>query len=293
MQNIILNLDSIKSWINKSLPQKFTSNNDYMRFIMELMSYAHYLLEVSVSMVPNQIVASRGYTKHKAIIVGHQVRLVKLFHGFVDHISKSQVELALIFVRLIYECTIKLEYLFAAKRPSFSNYVFTSYRAEKEILQNLYYIKKQRPLMNIEKVIIKKIKNRLIKDKISLKRLFANKNWKLDGKDFKQILNSLNKEIDYPFLFGQGSSFIHGDWYEMSIYNIKKRGRYYVPNLEFSAPDPRITLPITVAVLQITSDFVKWSNSDPDNYFCPIVNGLLNKSKFLYEQYCNNKYKDV
>ena len=80
MQNIIQSLYSIKSWINKPLPQEFTSNNDYMRFIMELMSYAHYLLKVSVSMAPNQIVASRGYTKHKAVIVGYQVLLVKLFH---------------------------------------------------------------------------------------------------------------------------------------------------------------------------------------------------------------------
>ncbi len=293
MKKVFQNLESIKSWINKPLPGEFKSNNDYMRFIMELMSYTRYVLKISVSTAPNQEVAKRGYTKHKAIIVGHQVRLVKLFHGFADHISKSQLELALILSRLIYECTIKLEYFLTAKRSTFSNYIFTSYRAERETLQKLNDIKKQRPLMNIEKVIIKKIKNRLKKDKISLKQLFVNKNWKLDGKDFKLILKSLNKEEDYPFLFGQGSAFIHGNWYEMSIYNIEKHGRYYVPNLEFAVPDPRITLPITVAVLQTTGDFVEWNKSDPNNYIRPIVKNLMNKSKFLYEQYCNEKYKDV
>ncbi len=99
-------------------------------------------------------------------------------------------------------------------------------------------------------------------------------------------------EVDYPFLFGQGSSFIHGNWYEMSIYNIEKHGRYYVPNLEFAVPDPRI-LPVTVSVLQTTGDFVEWNKSDPDNYIRPIIKSLMNKSKFLYEQYCNEKYKDV
>lgn len=293
MKKVFQNLESIKSWINKPLPEEFKSNNDYMRFIMELMSYAHYVLKISVSTAPNQEVAKRGYTKHKAIIVGHQVRLAKLFHGFAEHISKRQLELALILFRLIYECTIKLEYLMTAKRSTLTNYIFTSYRAEKETLQKLNDIKKQRPLMNIEKVIIKKIKNRLKKDKLSFKRLLANKNWKLDGKDFRQILESLNKGVDYPFLFGQGSSFIHGNWYEMSIYNIEKHGRYYVPSLDFAVPDPRIALPVTIAVLQTTGNYVEWNKSDPDNYIRPIISDLMSKSRFLYEQYCNEKYKDV
>jgi hypothetical protein len=155
MERIFQNLESIKSWTNKPLPQNFKSNDDYMNFIMDLISYAHYLVKISVSMATNQEKASRGYTKHKAIIIGHQVRLLKLFHGFTDHISKSQLELALIFTRLIYECTVKIEYLLAAKSSTFSNYIFTSYQSEKETLQNLNEIKKQRPLMNIEKVIIK------------------------------------------------------------------------------------------------------------------------------------------
>lgn len=260
---------------------------------MDLISYTHYLLKISVSMAPNQKTASKGYTKHKAIIAGHFVRLVKLFHGFADNISKGQLELALILVRLMYECTIKIEYLFTAKRSTFSNYIFTSYKAEKETLENLAAIKAERPLMNIEKEIIRKIKNRLKRDNIPLRRLMANRNWKLDGKSFKQILESLGKEIDYPFIFGQGSSFIHGNWYEMSIYNLDKNGRYYTPNLEFASPDPRLALPVTFSVLQTTGDFVKWNKSDPDNYIRPVISELSNKTKFVYDQYCNERYKDV
>lgn len=293
MKEIINNIEEIKSWINKPLPAKLQTNNDYMHFIMELISYTHYLLKISVSMAPNQKTASRGYTKHRAVIAGHFVRLVKLFHGFEDNISKGQLELALILVRLIYECTIMIEYLFTAKRSTFSNYIFTSYKSEKETLENLETIKAERPLMNIEKEIIRKIKNRLKRDNIPLRRLMVNKNWKLDGKSFKSILESLNKEIDYPFIFGQGSSFIHGNWYEMSIYNLNKNGRYYTPNLEFTAPDPRLALPVTFSVLQTTGDFVSWNKSDPDNYIRPVISGLIDKIKYLYDQYCSEKYKNV
>ena len=293
MKEIINNVEEIKSWINNPLPAKLESDNDYMHFIMDLISYAHYLLKIGVTMAPDQKTASRGYTKHKAIIAGHFVRLVKLFHGFADNISKGQLELALILVRLMYECTIKIEYLFTAKRSTLSNFIFTSYKAEKETLENLEAIKAERPLMNIEKEIIRKIKSRLKRDNIPLRRLMANRNWKLDGKSFKDILKSLGKEMDYAFLFGQGSSFIHGGWYEMSIYNLEKHGRYYSPNLEFTAPDARLALPVTFSVLQTTGDFVRWNKSDPDNYIQPVISELLIKTKLVYDQYCNQRYEDV
>lgn len=293
MEKIIKNLDSVKSWLSKPLPPKRSPDDDYMRYVMEMMSYAHYLINVSASMAPNQVVAERGYTKHRAIVVGHIVRLVKLYHSFTTHIGKRELQIAYIMVRLIYECIIKMEYLFTAKRSTFKSFILTSYRSEKETLENLDLIKSQRPLMNIEKVIIKKIKSRLRKDRIPLRQLKANRNWKLDCKDFKQILISVKKEIDYPFLFGQGSSFIHGNWYEMSIFNLNKKGRYYLPDLEFSDPDPRIALPVTIAALHSSRDFLKWNKSDPEKYVRSIIQTLSERSKLLYDRYCKEKYTDV
>ncbi len=293
METIISNLDNLKMWLSNPFPPEHSSDDDYMHYIMELMSYAHYLIKVSASMSPNEVVAERGYTNRRAIVVGHIVRLVKLYHGFTTHIGKRELQLAYIMVRLIYECIIKMEYLFTAKRSTFKSFIFTSYRSEKETLENLDLIKSQRPLMNIEKVIIKKIKSRLHRDRISLRQLKANKNWKLDGKDFKQILISVKKEIDYPFLFGQGSSFIHGNWYEMSIFNLNKKGRYYLPDLEFSDPDPRIALPVTIAALHSSRDFLKWNKSDPEKYVRSIIQTLSERSKLLYDRYCKEKYTDV
>jgi hypothetical protein len=145
----------------------------------------------------------------------------------------------------------------------------------------------------MEKVIIRKIKNRLRKDKISLRRLSLIKDWRLDGKDFRLILRSLKKEIDYPFIFGQGSSFIHGNWYEMSVHNLTKKGRYYMPNLDFSDTDPRVALPVTVGALQAATDFLKWNKSDPQKYVRSIIASLSERSKLLYALYCEEKYKAV
>ena len=293
MKEIIINLKNAKNWLSKPLPPRLSSDNDYMIYVMELMNYAHYLIKVSASIAPNQVITERGYSKHKAIVVGHVVRLSKLYHGFAYHISKSEVELAYIMVRLMYECITKMEYLFTAPKSSFKSFVFTSYRPQKEILDNLALIKSQRKLMKIEISIIKKIKKQLRSDRISLSQLKKNKNWKFDGKDFKQILVSMKKEIDYPFLFGQGSSFLHGDWHEMKIYNLEKRGRYYLPNLNFGSSDPRLALPVTIGCLDAVTDFLKWNKSDSPKYVMSIMQDFSIKARLFYDQYCEEKYADV
>lgn len=293
MKEIIINLKNAKNWLNKPLPPRLSSDNDYMIYVMELMNYAHYLIKVSAAIAPNQVITERGYSKHKAIVVGHVVRLSKLYHGFAYHISKSEVELASIMVRLIYECITKMEYLFTAPKSSFRSFVFTSYRPQKEILDNLALIKSQRILMKIERSIIRKIMKQLRSDKISLSQLKANRNWKFDGKDFKQILVSMKKDNDYPFLFGAGSSFLHGDWHEMKFYNLEKRGRYYIPSLNFGGTDPRLVLPVTIGCLDAVTDFLKWNKSDPQEYVMSIMHDFSIKARLFCDQYCEEKYADV
>jgi hypothetical protein len=75
-----------------------------------VMSRSLYLLRVGACLAPDAITAERGYSKHKAIIIGHIIRLTKLYDGFCLHVSKRQLELAGVFLRLIYETEIRLSY---------------------------------------------------------------------------------------------------------------------------------------------------------------------------------------
>ena len=72
-----------------------------MEFTVKLMNYCLYLLRVGVSLAPSNLSAKRGYTKHKAIIIGHMVRLTKLYEGLLIHVSNRQLELASIFTHYI------------------------------------------------------------------------------------------------------------------------------------------------------------------------------------------------
>ena len=188
MDEIIQNLAKIERWIddNTSRDPDFNTDVEFMEFAVEIMNRCLYLLKVGTATVPDAEIASKGYTKHRAIIVGHMVRLTKLYEGALIHICRSQYELAAIFCRLILETAIKAEYLIKSKskRKSCRSFILASYKPEKEMLQDLKNEDKKRPLNRIGERIRRKIISRLRGDRISQTELMSNKIWNVDGKIF-------------------------------------------------------------------------------------------------------------
>ena len=283
-EQLLNNLTDIERWIDVAPDRAtFNSNEDFMGFTVELMNRALYLLRVGVSLAPSQEIAERGYTKHRAIAVGHMVRITKLYEGLLIHISKRQLELAAIFTRLMFEAAVRLEYLIKSsnKNASFRNFIFTSYKPEKEVLEDLNAKAASRPLIQIERRMMRKMKSRLKKDKIPLNQLMNNRNWRLDGKDFRRILTDIGRGDIYASGFGSSSHFVHGDWYDISIHQIKKEGRYYLPDFDFDDPDPRIACSDTTICLGTLYNFLKWNKSDPDNYVRPIILRLMELNRAI------------
>ena len=75
-------------------PARLSSNDEFMQYSMELVTRAAYLLRVGVVLAPSDEVASRGYSRNRAIVVAHAVRLGKLYHGFAHHTGEGELELA-------------------------------------------------------------------------------------------------------------------------------------------------------------------------------------------------------
>ena len=55
METIISKLNSVKMWLSNPFPPEHSSDDDYMHYIMELMSYAHYSIKVSASICPTKL----------------------------------------------------------------------------------------------------------------------------------------------------------------------------------------------------------------------------------------------
>ncbi len=247
-----------------------------MEFIVELMNRCLYLLRVGVSLSPTEKEAEQGYSKHKAIIAGHMIRIAKLYEGLLIHTAKRQLELAAIFSRLIFETSIRMEYMIKSKskRKTIRSFVLASYKPEKEILADLDNIASHRPLIQIERRMKRKIEARLREDDISIIELMNNKIWNVDGKNFREILDDLNMSAGYAYMFGNGSHSVHGDWYEISQHHIKQKGRYYTPELEFDDPDPRLACSLTTFCLATLLVYLRWNKSDPYCIITPVISKL-------------------
>ncbi len=278
MEIMLKNLTEIENWIdNAPDPSMFRSNNDFMEFAVELMNRCLYLLRVGVSLAPTEETAERGYSKQRAIIMGHMIRIAKLYEGVLIHTSKCQLELAAIFIRLIFETAMRMEYMIKSKskRKTIRSFILASYRPEREMLADLNSIASSRPLIQIEKRIKRKIEARLRKDGISTTELMSNKIWNVDGKDFRRILDTLGIGAGYSYMFGNGSHFVHGDWYEISQHHIKREGQYYTPELSYDDPDPRLACSLTTLCLDALLIYLKWSKSDPHRIVSPVVSRLI------------------
>ncbi len=278
MDKVLQNLKNIKAWVDfNSPPPDFGTNTEFMKFAVEIMNRCLYLLKAGASSAPDAETANKGYAKNEAIIVGHMVRITKLYEGALMHICRHQQELAHIFFRLILETAIRMEYLITSESPkkSFQSFIFTSYRPEKEMLQDLENNAKQRPLIPIEKRMRGSIMSWLKGDGINPKELLEDKNWNLDSKNFREIMKTFNLDSMYPYGFRIPSHCVHGDWLDIAYYHLEQdEGQYYTPDLFFTEPDPRTACPITGVCLDSLLKYLKWNKSDPDNIIRPVVEKL-------------------
>lgn len=224
-----------------------------------------YLMRVAASFAPDALSTERGYSRNRAIVVGHIVRLSKLCDGLRSQYESFHGDLCGIMGRLMLETATRAEYLMKAKRSSFSSFILGSYRPERSSLAYLQGIAEKRPLIPIERRMLDGMKYSLRRDGITLRALMENKRWDMDGKSFKLIEETVRGSAwGYSFGFGGMSHFVHGDWRDIGRHHLRRRGRYYLPNLEQYTPDPRFVCPIGILCLKTLLVFLKWNKSDPD-----------------------------
>lgn len=287
MDKVIQNLKNMEKWIAANLrrPAKFETHYDFMRLAVEVMNRCLYLLKLGVYSTPDAETANVGYAQPKAIIVGHMVRLTKLYEGALIHISERQVELARIFFRLIFETAIKMEYLIKAKEPTFRNFILDSYRPELEMLQELE-VKGNSQLKPIEKRITQSIESRTAKEGISESELTSHKQRGIDGKNFRQLCEELGDDgILYLYGYRESSHYVHGDWQDIQAYHLTKEGAHYVPSLSFNDSDPRLACPLTQICLDILLAYLEWNKSDPHGVMTPVIAKLRELNTSLDEEH--------
>ena len=235
MDKIIQKLTNMNAWIdfNSPPPAKFKTNAEHMRFTAEVMNRCLYLLRIGVASTPDTETANTGYTKPKAIIVGHMVQLTKLYEGALIQICGAQPGLTRLFFDPILEVAQNIEHLVMSSRQSDPSSISDSDPPEPQIFRELESKAKKHPLT-------------------------------------PEVTNC-----------------VYRDWQNIRSYHLTQRGDYYVPNLGFDEPQPRLGCQLTQVCLETLTIYLKWNQSDPDNELTAIIRKLLKLNAALNEVHEN------
>ena len=262
-------------------PGELQTTDDFMRMSVEMMNWCGYILRVSIACVDSKAAVRGGYPKNKAIIVGHMVRLSKLYDGMLTFVASRNLDIAIIFVRMILECAMRAIYLIESpdKKEACRRFVLSSFKPEREEIQDLLKKRRSRPLIKIETRMLKSMSTWLRREGITQASL---KDKRLPrALDFRSIMNRIGyRDPSYAYTFANSSHFVHGDWLDIRHHHLQKCGRYYLPNMSVRDPDPRITGPVNFVLLEALAIYLKWSQADPNDVLMPIVIelGKLNRS---------------
>jgi hypothetical protein len=273
---LVRNLEEVACWISSApSPKTLERESDFMRLLVnQVMGRALCLLRMGVALAPPERVNS-GYIRRHAVVVGHMVRLTKLFDGFYLHVAKRQLELAGVMIRLIHETEIRLNYLLAKATPhSYKSFILASYRADRESLADLEAKARARKLLPIETRMRRSIRKHLKRDGITRRQLMANRVWDIDGKNVRALLKDLGREEFYSYSFAGSSRWVHGTWQELRLYHLQVHGARFMPRLDFGDPDTRIAAPTTIICLDTLMAYLRWSRGDTTGTVTSIVSDL-------------------
>jgi len=231
-----------------------------------------------------------SFELHDAVIVGHMVRLFKLYDHLLYSVSSDKGEIASIFSRLLFETYTIMKYLIINGKSSIDSFIKSSFKSTMEDYKYIKEREKERPLLNIEKRMVRKIENRINKVNLSIDDLMTNKHWKLDNRSFRQILDFLNdrdKSFEwgkaYSFLFGSQSAYIHGTWYDIQINHLEESGTGFLPKYSHDRVDPRYILPQSLIPIKASIDFLNWRKSDPDRFTINVLEKMAKLLLYLNE----------
>lgn len=276
MDAIRKNLESIVTGIGKAPDPNTLDDSKMIVHYMEVMGWTLYILRLCAGLEPDGHGEEKTYTRDEAVIVGHMVRIAKLYDGFYQNVAKRQLEFCGIFMRLLSETEIKLRYLLShSSEATANNFVLASYKPEKQMLQYFEELESSRELIPIEARMKRSILREIEEEGISREELLQNKRWDLDGLNIRAMLKKLDHDHLYPFMYGGASRWVHGGWSEFRRYHLVKKGEGYQPRLDYGDPDPRITGPVTQVCLEIAQDYLSWAGSDPDDVVDRIIKILL------------------
>jgi hypothetical protein len=216
-----------------------------------------------LSVAANALREERPYwTRDEAIVGGHVVRLHKLISGVLQHTCDGRRELAVVFVRPVFECGVNLCYMLKnPRREVFDSFVRCSLTHEKQLMERILASVRERGGK------AKPIEERMLR---SIKRSFD-----LAGVDSAAVdargsrrwgagtIYDRAKDLGWqdPYLGGVAgpSHNVHGSWQDIMDYHVQvdERGRF-APDSRWHAARPQYITACCLTATQCGIRYLAW-----------------------------------
>lgn len=218
--------------------------------------------------------------RNHATVMGLLVKILKCYQECVKLYEEEKCELISLYSRIIYEAFIKMKYLIKYGEKTQKHYRLISYKSRFD-----FYIKtkdEEGERKNYYWVRNKKFLDALSEDGFTLEDLGTVKNWKLDGKNFRQLLQEIESDELYTSLYGIGSDSVHSDWGEIRSFHLMGKEDTMCAKVEYYKPHYRVIIHLGRIQIDATIAYIEWFEKELESkILSPFLELLLDLERVI------------
>lgn len=235
---------------NIDKPRK--SNEDFIADLIEASNLVNKFLAITAASVPALVLEKL----HQGILLGHAVRMYKLYDSFLLLISENRSEMALLAMRALTETSIILKYLIQNINDDIGQkFIKSSLAYEKKLLELIQNKTQSRNTLPFEKNIIESIKKTFAKTKYKTEDIIfkKDKSW---HEDLFTIAEKVGLSDAYETMYRAGSHAEHGSWHHLMHYNLNETENRYEPELNNIEPNFLLINATSLMCLIVAHDYL-------------------------------------
>jgi hypothetical protein len=191
----------------------------------------------------------------RGVLIGHAVRLFKLYELMAWMISRRFGDFTLAIARMMAESIINFQYFL--KHPTrrvVDTYVRQTLAFEKKLMAEVEARMHDPPWP---------IEERLIAGSLASFARAGIESGEIEAKEWRGLRSSqkatdLGLENLYEFVFRPGSHYVHGTWHDLYFNHLRLLDGEYVPRIEFARPRPQALEVASIATLEIIEDYLQF-----------------------------------
>jgi hypothetical protein len=195
------------------------------------------------------------------------VRLYKLLHGLLDQLCQRRGELSLLFMRLVFESLINIQFLIKEFSPRMiDSYVGVSLRHERKLRDTIRHNIAERGgiILPIEDRMFKSIERTARMAGLSLDEVDLKKPRDWGGKNIYEKAKVVGLEHAYLAAIGGGSNSIHGNWQEITGHHLEwdDGTESFKPKTDWAPPHPQVPLALSRIIAETLAIYFRFMGGD-------------------------------